>query len=74
MTRQRLEPVNLDAMDPEDLHVYCQEQGNPAPLREYAAIKARAIYSRKAGRIHRSLQWEQALGRLYQQLPEDLQW
>ena len=72
--QEKMEPENLDAMDPEDLHAYCQEQSNPAPLREYAAIRARAIDARKAGRIQQALQWEQSLDRLYQQLPEDLQW
>ena len=65
---------NLDCMTATDLHAYCQEQSNPAPLREYAAIKARAIDARLAGRIPQALQWEKALDALYQQLPSSLRW
>ena len=68
------EPENLDALPLEDLQAYCQNAGNPAPLREYAAIKARAIQARQGGRIQQAQQWEARLNRLYSQLPDTLQW
>ena len=65
---------NLDCLDLSDLQTYCQNTDNPAPLREYAAIKARAMQARLGGRIQQALQWEKALDGLYSLLPETLQW
>ncbi len=68
------QPENLDDMPLEDLRAYCRNADNPAPLREYAAIKARAIRARLAGRIPQAQQWEAQLDGLYSQLPKTLQW
>jgi hypothetical protein len=57
-----------------DLQAYCHNADNPAALREYAAIKARAMQARSGGRIQQAQQWEKALDGLYDLLPETLQW
>ena len=68
------DPENLDDMPLEDLQAYCHNADKPAPLREYAAIKARAMQARLGGRIQQALQWEKALDGLYSLLPETFQW
>ena len=68
------DPENLDDMPLADLQAYCHNADNPAALREYAAIKARAMQSRLGGRIQQAQQWEKALDGLYDLLPETLQW
>lgn len=65
---------NLDGMAAEDLQAYYQEKNNPALLREYAALKARAIDARLGGKIPQALQWESACDALYKQLPQYWQW
>ena len=75
ITGEDFDPLpNLDCMATGDLHTYCQTPRNPAPLREYAAIKARAQEARLAGRIQQAIKWEDALDRLYKQLPHYLRW
>ena len=68
------DPENLDDMPLPDLQAYCHNADNPAALREYAAIKARAMQARSGGRIQQAQQWEKALDGLYDLLPETLQW
>lgn len=68
------EAENLDCMPLSDLQAYCQQANHPALLREYAAVKARAIETRLAGRIPQALQWESACDNLYKQLPHNLKW
>ena len=65
---------NLDCLDLTDLQAYCQNADNPAPLREYAAINARAMEARRAGRIGAARQWEGDCDSLYKLLPTELQW
>jgi hypothetical protein len=66
--------MNLDAITIDELHRFCQDESNPESLREYAAIKARAMEARIAGRIRAALKWEQSLDRIYDSLPDDLRW
>ena len=67
------DPENLDDMPLPDLQAYCHNADKPAALREYAAIKARAMQC--AWVVESSnAQWENALDGLYNLLPEDLQW
>ena len=68
------ETENLDCMTTGDLQVYSENTSNPAPLREYAASKARAQTTRLAGRIPEALELESACDRIYKQLPASLQW
>lgn len=68
------EEENLDGMDLSDLQAYCQVETHPAPLREYAAVRARAMEARLAGRIPQALKWENACDNLYKLLPSNLQW
>jgi Fe2+ or Zn2+ uptake regulation protein len=66
--------VNLDCAPISDLQAYCDNADNPAPLREYAATKIKAMQARLAGNIAAALAIEAGCETLYQQLPPSMQW
>jgi hypothetical protein len=69
-----VESPNLDAMALEELDAFNSDESQPEALREYAAIKARAMRDRAAGLIQRALLWERAADGLYKLLPTELRW
>jgi hypothetical protein len=69
-----VETPNLDAMDQQELIAFNDNENNDSRLREYAALRWRAVMCRLQGRIATALQWESAMDHLYKQLPSELKW
>ena len=77
MKRRRtvFEPVDLDAMDLDELEVFAQNRENPAGLRVYAGHKAKAIYWRLRGDTKRAIRHESACDETYRlYVPKSLRW
>lgn len=69
---QAPEPVNLDAMDRTDLHIFWEKHSGP--LGRYAMAKASAMLHRESGRIDRALEYEGECDEIYQSLPKHERW
>ena len=77
MKRRRtvFEPVDLDAMDYDELKDFAQNRENPVGLRVYAGHKANAIFWRLHGDTTMAMRYEARCDETYRlHIPKSLRW
>jgi len=75
MKRQPFEPVNLDAMDYDELKDFAQNRENPVGLRVYAGHKANAIFWSLQGDTTMAMRYDLACDETYRlHIPKSLRW
>lgn len=72
--RVHSEPINLDAMDVEELLIAAYHPGLHLDVQAYAGMRADAVSTRLIGQVHRARRAERKLPVLKRAIPERLRW